>query len=240
MQFCNLATFAYLAFTMFIILTFAQFFIQTDDMNNRPHLEEPRYIMIASHKGGVGKSTISALSALYLAKKGYRVEMDDWDANDTTTRFLAQISKAGVENIKAHRTKSRSFDYLIIDTPGNVQDIKKAKTIFHELDSLVIVSDASIDAIVAMSSMISLAKEHGILDRVVLLFNAIKKGTDDYKQALKDIDSFKQDFPDIQSFLLPHSVTYKKAKESCDYSKIKGGFRVYFEDFADEAIDWEE
>lgn len=80
-----------------------------------------------NQKGGVGKSTLLCLTALYLAeKKDAQVRIHDLDRGRDSEEFL---SKAVDEKIKIYDDEESGYDYLLIDLPGGIEDEEVAAVV---------------------------------------------------------------------------------------------------------------
>jgi cellulose biosynthesis protein BcsQ len=75
-------------------------------------------ITFASQKGGVGKSSLVCLSALYWAEKGKQVAIRDLDSQESAQAFLVHIEHPMIKEYD----EAQDADYVLIDTPGGITD----------------------------------------------------------------------------------------------------------------------
>lgn len=84
-------------------------------------------ISFASIKGGVGKTTVTAVVAGDLGRRGHRVALIDADPNAHLVRWasmaevpgLISCSRASEEDVMAHiRDGREQADYTVVDLPG--------------------------------------------------------------------------------------------------------------------------
>ncbi len=78
-------------------------------------------IVIANHKGGPGKTTVTVNVASALVQEGYRVLLIDMDPQGNSTLILSEISDEdpGLLPVLIEQ-KSAPLDSVIIDTPAKI------------------------------------------------------------------------------------------------------------------------
>ena len=132
-----------------------------------------KIITFISRKGGVGKSSLTCLLALYWAKKGKKTAIKDYDAQGSSQAFVDLMADPNI----ATYTGGEDFDYLLIDTPGGIN--RKDLSEFVELSDLVIVPLClSPTDIRASTETATLITEPG---KARLLFNQVNSQTSAFK-----------------------------------------------------------
>ncbi|HSR68784.1 MAG TPA: ParA family protein [Acidobacteriota bacterium] len=100
-------------------------------------------IVVAGEKGGVGKSTVTVLTADWLAYQGQSVKITDADVNETTRKWVDYCAELG-RSVSSHQG-----DYHLIDTAGRtgsgVSFLRKADLILAPFQPLTADVDRLID-----------------------------------------------------------------------------------------------
>ena len=106
-------------------------------------------VAIASGKGGVGKSTVTANLAVALRNRGFRVGILDADMKIMSIGFFVKPSDAllwrGAMAVNAlrqmiHQTRWGALDFLLVDLPPGTGDIHLSIISELKIDTAVIVS----------------------------------------------------------------------------------------------------
>ncbi|HSR49544.1 MAG TPA: ParA family protein [Acidobacteriota bacterium] len=100
-------------------------------------------IVVAGEKGGVGKSTVTVLTADWLAHQGLTVKITDADTNETTRKWVDYCAELGRD------VSSPQAGYHLIDTAGRtgsgVSFLRKADLILAPFQPLTADVDRLID-----------------------------------------------------------------------------------------------
>ena len=132
-----------------------------------------KIITFVSRKGGVGKSSLTCLLALYWAKKGKSTAIKDYDAQGSSQAFVDLMANP---NIAAYQG-GEDFDYLLIDTPGGINR--------KDLNELVELSDKVIVPLCLSPTDIRSSTETAKLittpAKSRLLFNQVNSQTSAFK-----------------------------------------------------------
>jgi chromosome partitioning protein len=98
-------------------------------------------ITVVNQKGGVGKTTIAAHLAMWLAERGGRIALIDTDEQQTATRWLSEAGQT-IRVITEHRADalieccpglSEDFDFVIADGPANLAESTRALLLVADL-----------------------------------------------------------------------------------------------------------
>jgi len=137
----------------------------------------PIRITFLNQKGGVGKSTCSALIGSALHHAGYKVAFEDHDPQGSLAmwaRNLARLPMVG---------EVEEPDVVITDTPGRI-DLEREgpdgffRQLVRQSDRLVIVAEKSLFSTQASIAMIELVKAAKREDaRAMILFNKVRQNT---------------------------------------------------------------
>lgn len=93
-----------------------------------------KIITFVNRKGGVGKSSLTCLLALYWAhQKHKRTSIKDYDAQGSSQAFVDLMADPNIATYKG----GEDFDFLLIDTPSGIN--RKDLNELVELSDLVIV-----------------------------------------------------------------------------------------------------
>jgi len=166
-----------------------------------------KIVIIGNQKGGVGKSTITAMVAMYLHGLGKKVlvidaddlqrslskirereELDGVDAYelvDSTTRELPQLIN-GIKNV---------YDYIFIDLPGNlkqegvIQVYFKADIIIVPVSLTELDIDSTKDFITFLKDKVKKVKELNFEKlEIACILNKVKTNTQETKMFLEEED----------------------------------------------------
>lgn len=98
-------------------------------------------IAVVNQKGGVGKTTVAAHLAMWLAERGGRIALIDTDEQQTASRWLAEAGPH-IQVISEHRADaliecgpglSETFDSVIADGPANLAEATRALLLVADL-----------------------------------------------------------------------------------------------------------
>ncbi|QEK38330.1 division plane positioning ATPase MipZ [Candidatus Cytomitobacter primus] len=115
-----------------------------------------KIIAISNIKGGTGKSTISANLITALSENGHKVFAIDIDnpqytlhnyfknRSDALKNKFEYIKLDNIDNLQQVISENQHYDYIIIDTPGNINDSTKKLYGFIDI-FLTPVSDSRLD-----------------------------------------------------------------------------------------------
>lgn len=80
-------------------------------------------IVITNLKGGVGKSTVTGLTALGFAEAGFKVGLRDTDVKQRTlTKYLERPAFLAQPNIQPAPPGANGFDVILVDCPPRLDD----------------------------------------------------------------------------------------------------------------------
>jgi chromosome partitioning protein len=138
-------------------------------------MSNPVEIVLTNQKGGVGKSTLSALLCLAFAEAGHRVAYCDLDPQRTLSRFTALDCYKRYKNLGPLATPPLGYNLVITDTP-------RALTGRDYLDAVARASLVVIVAAPGAANLWSTKDTHSFLlekfpqARVAVLGNQLSKG----------------------------------------------------------------
>ncbi len=105
-----------------------------------------KLVAVANQKGGVGKTTVTMQLAAALSRR-FRVLVVDvdpqqssvWWAENSTGRLPFDFAGKQSPNVLARLRELRSeYDYLIVDTPGSLEDTPILETVLDAADEVVV------------------------------------------------------------------------------------------------------
>lgn len=131
-------------------------------------------ITFASQKGGVGKTSLVCLSALYWAEKGKRVAIRDLDSQESAQAFLEHIDHPQIKEYD----EFPDADYVLIDTPGGIRD-RDLKNLLEFSDLIVIPFPLSPTDMRATGETVRRIHAH---ERARLIFNRVNTSTAIFKE----------------------------------------------------------
>ena len=151
-----------------------------------------KIITFVSRKGGVGKSTLTCLLALYWAhQKRKRTAIKDYDAQGSSQAFVNLIQHPNIAPYQG----GEDFDFLLIDTPGGAFAPAYAGLNQKDLNELVNLSNLVIVTLCLSPTDIRSSAETARLinaqDKTRLLFNQVDART----SAFKDRETTTTGFP---------------------------------------------
>lgn len=164
-------------------------------------------IVVASQKGGPGKSTIVTNLAVQLSSEGHRVCIVDADPQPSTSRWAADREENGLPQIMCVQKVgsvtstltelNESYDIVLVDTPG--KDSAEMRTAMVAADQLVVVvrpSQFDLDTLPHLSNVITDAMHFNPGLRVRGLLSQVSTHTfgaesDDATDYLADYPLFK-------------------------------------------------
>lgn len=174
-------------------------------------------IMFGNYKGGVGKTALCALTALWLREKSVACAIVDWDNNASSARFLArEKERGGIYSLAEVDKEGIDVDYLLVDTPGNEETYRKLlpKKIM-EVDRFVLIIEQDLDSkICARHTLELLKKSHFEMSKVLIVANLIQPDEPEEFQACKEIAKvLKDEFgASVAKTQLPYYKSIRKAK----------------------------
>ena len=132
-----------------------------------------RVIAFVNRKGGVGKTTLLALLAMWWASKGKRVAIRDMDPQSSTEAFVHHIDQ---ETITLWE-EAEDYDYLLVDTPGGIAapDLKGIVTAADLVLVPMLLSPTDIRATAEAAVLIGEPK------KTRLVFNQVNRQTSAFK-----------------------------------------------------------
>ena len=121
--------------------------------------------MFAQNKGGVGKTTLVAHSAVYLHDQGKRVALLDCDKSASSSSWVSEVEKGikvvhvvdPTDTVEALSDLRKSHDYVICDSPGD--DNKTIRILMMVSDLIVFPVGPSILEVRALASSIATFKQ---------------------------------------------------------------------------------
>lgn len=137
----------------------------------------PIRIAFLNQKGGVGKSTCSALIGAGLQVAGYRVAFEDLDPQGSLSMWASQVGNLPLLG------QVQDPDVIITDTPGRIDLGRDGQggvfgDVLSRSDRLVVVAEKSLFSTQASIPMIELVKRvKGPAARGMLLFNKVRPKT---------------------------------------------------------------
>ena len=126
-------------------------------------------ITFLAKKGGVGKTTVSLLFYEALRQAGKTVSLHDWDAQGTLSKALASIEGRKPE-------VNRKADFVIYDTPPNLEHTATATAVRNADVAIVITSPSPAD-IWEAEEAVNFVKARNPKAIVRLVFNKFRTGT---------------------------------------------------------------
>jgi chromosome partitioning protein len=131
-------------------------------------------VVVASPKGGVGKSTLATQIAGYYASQGHAVLLGDADPQQSSRLWLdlrpehaAPITAWDVasDEIDKPPKASKADGYVVLDTPGGL-DGKRFKDVMKLADKIVIPLQPSVFDIFATRKFLDRLAEHRRIDKM--------------------------------------------------------------------------
>jgi chromosome partitioning protein len=171
---------------------------------NIPGHHELRRIVVLNSKGGSGKSTIATNLAGYLADRGQRVALMDFDPQGSAMRWLDLRSGMrpdiyGIKGFEHDDTMTRTYQlrvprdirYLVIDTPAAipVQEMIGFTRGVHAILLPVLPSDIDIHAASRLiAKLLLVAKVSRRMGRLGVIANRVRENTLGYRKLVRFLD----------------------------------------------------
>lgn len=174
-------------------------------------------IMFGNYKGGVGKTALCSLCALWARHHKKTSVIVDWDNNASSARFLErEKERGGIYSLSDAGKGNIDIDYLLIDTPGNEETYRKLlpKKIM-EVDRFVCIIDQDMDSkICARHTLELLQKNHFDMSQALLVTNLIQPDEPEEFQACKEVCKIlANEFGvSVAKTQLPYYKSIRKAK----------------------------
>jgi chromosome partitioning protein len=152
-----------------------------------------RVVAIINQKGGAAKSTTTMNLAAALSAAGLKVLVVDIDPQQTATDWARRAESLGAplsfevvpetDPAVLGRVREAEFDIVIVDTPGNLENMKTLQAVMEHADFAVMPTEP---AFVAMKPLLntynSAVAPHGI-DYVVVVTRADSRALGDVEDA---------------------------------------------------------
>ena len=144
-----------------------------------------RHIMVLNAKGGSGKTTIAINLASYLASKGFKVGLADFDPQGSSLAWLEQRSPArpaihGIAGFEKGYRAPRNLDYLIMDAPAAVHG-KDLTALMRKAETVIVpVLPSPIDMRAATNFLAELKKNSRVANKqakIALVANRTREVT---------------------------------------------------------------
>lgn len=158
----------------------------------------PVIVAVVAQKGGVGKSTLSALLALSAAELGRRVLVVDADPQASLALWADEADGLGdrvlvvqLANARLDRELARlgSFDHVVIDTPPGAGDRRITEAALRAADLALVPVTPTFADLAQIRPALDLAAELGTPAVVVLnRARAGTRSTRDAVEALGELD----------------------------------------------------
>ena len=130
--------------------------------------------MFGSMKGGVGKTTLTLLTALYLKKLEKRVGIIDFDDSEASKFF---VDYNGDEFLRMVDGDADGLDYILIDTAPRKKGLVEVSSYLSTCNRFILVSDTSDYAIRLGNETIDLLDEMGMKKKILGVFTNVQSGT---------------------------------------------------------------
>lgn len=174
-----------------------------------------KIVVLASTKGGVGKSTIAQALAVEAAKDG-KVFMVDIDPQQSVARWwdrrnapanpaLATGRKSLTLALETLKRNGASPDWVIVDTPGSL--VEKIGDAMARADVILAVMRASLKDLEAQGALEELIDETGKRERTLYVVNAASKAD----KLTKDTLEILADRSTATPMLITGRVDYPRA-----------------------------
>ena len=131
-------------------------------------------VVVASPKGGVGKSTLSTQIAGYYASQGHNVLLGDADPQQSSSLWLSlrPTTAAAIlgwevqaDEIDKPPKAGKATSYVVLDTPGGL-DGKRFKDVMKLADKIVVPVLPSVFDIFATRKFLDRLAEHRRIDKM--------------------------------------------------------------------------
>ena len=176
-------------------------------------------ITFLNQKGGVGKSTATALIGSALSSAGYQIAFEDTDNQGSLTMWTNKIGKLPLV------CDCPAPDVIVCDTPGRI-DLNGEehegffRPIIQKSDRLVIVCEKSLFSTQASVPMIEMVKKYMKPEaKAMILFNKVRQrtlvGRQDETEMAQDLGLL------VLKNSLPLAASYENL-QSQGFSAVKG------------------
>ena len=131
-------------------------------------------VVVASPKGGVGKSTLSTQIAGYYAPQGHTVLLGDADPQQSSHLWLSlrpataapiQAWEVDADDIAKPPKGGKAGNVVVLDTPGGL-DGKRFKDVMRLADKIVVPLQPSVFDIFATRKFLDRLAEHRRIDKM--------------------------------------------------------------------------
>lgn len=131
-------------------------------------------VVVASPKGGVGKSTLATQIAGYYASQGHAVLLGDADPQQSSHLWLSlrpaaaaaiQAWEVDADEIGKPPKAGKATAYVVLDTPGGL-DGKRFKDVMRLADKIVVPVQPSVFDIFATRRFLDRLAEHRRIDKM--------------------------------------------------------------------------
>jgi chromosome partitioning protein len=131
-------------------------------------------VVVASPKGGVGKSTLATQIAGYYASQGHAVLLGDADPQQSSHLWLSlrpataapiDAWHVAADEIDKPPKAGKSATYVVLDTPGGL-DGKRFKDVMKLADKVVVPLQPSVFDIFATRKFLDRLAEHRRIDKM--------------------------------------------------------------------------
>lgn len=171
-------------------------------------------IVIASQKGGTGKSTMARHLAVAAGQEAPTVLVDLdpqhtthgwWERRTAEQPELAEIDTGGVAKaVRQARHRSR-YDYVVIDTPPAHDDVRAVEAGLAVADLVIVPVRASPDDLTAVGSTVALVRKHG-----KPFFFVVTQVVQNSRLATQATTALSQHGP-VATSLIGHRVAYPES-----------------------------
>lgn len=178
-------------------------------------------IAFVNGKGGTGKTTLCALTALAASNAGFKIGIIDTDPQQSIAAWLHNVEP---ENIEIFQDKE--YDVILIDTPPRLDDENFIKHINGATD-IFIVSSLSPTDLATSKRTLSILEANNLKDKTKLIINQYKGRTRLAKNQEASLQNFdipvlKNTIGSRQAYQHAFALGWQalKAKEKEEVAKI--------------------
>jgi len=172
---------------------------------NVPGHRDLKKIVVLNPKGGCGKSTLAVNLSGYLASRGNKVAIMDFDPQGSSMRWLklrpGNVPPIhGIAGYKIDPGATRSWQlrvppemrYLVVDSPGSVppEKLSELTSGAHAILIPVLPSDIDVHAATQlMTNLLLVAKVSRRMGRIGIVANRVRENTLAYRKLMRFLDS---------------------------------------------------